>query len=493
MRVLLVALCSLLAAGCATTGAPFREHLASDAPQVRECADWYRQLDERIDAAGARDAQDARVPGFPYLRVNRLLSSMRHAAASNEQLLHALADRMLALDLEARRYEIMNLPAGQMPSLRDALQRTQQCGRLLRGLDLASPGSRAALLRRASKPDDYRLSSRILGAYWLTRIPFAQGVQREEARARAAFGRELRTPEGAILVRHAPEPGASLPRARAALLLERAAGNPLGIPEPSASDLQALLAAYAPSFEIEVKGDYDRFGALRWLRDATVPAVDGAQLAVYGHAAWTRYEGQVLLQLVYTLWFPERPPQSGGDLLAGKLDGITWRVTIAPDGEPLIYDAIHPCGCYHLFFPTVRAQARPVPGGADSLEEWMFAPQHLPRVAEGERPLVRIATGTHAIERVSLTSGSDSLVRYELRPYDELRSLFRFSGPRASVFGAHGLVAGTERDERYFFWPMGIASAGATRQWGRQATAFVGRRHFDDADLFEKRFRFDLR
>ena len=38
----------------------------------------------------------------------------------------------------------------------------------------------------------------------------------------------------------------------------------------------------------------------------------------------------------------------------------------------------------------------------------------------------------------------------------------------------------------------GIVSAGAMRQWGRHATAFVGRRHFDDADLFERRFRFDL-
>jgi hypothetical protein len=26
------------------------------------------------------------------------------------------------------------------------------------------------------------------------------------------------------------------------------------------------------------------------------------------------------------------------------------------------------------------------------------------------------------------------------------------------------------------------------RQWGRHATAFVGHRHFDDADLFEKYF-----
>jgi len=40
---------------------------------------------------------------------------------------------------------------------------------------------------------------------------------------------------------------------------------------------------------------------------------------------------------------------------------------------------------------------------------------------------------------------------------------------------------------------MGIPSAGAMRQWGRHATAFVGRRHFDGADLLEKRFVLQLR
>jgi hypothetical protein len=28
------------------------------------------------------------------------------------------------------------------------------------------------------------------------------------------------------------------------------------------------------------------------------------------------------------------------------------------------------------------------------------------------------------------------------------------------------------------------------RQWGRHATAFVGKRHFDDAHLFERYFEF---
>ena len=85
-----------------------------------------------------------------------------------------------------------------------------------------------------------------------------------------------------------------------------------------------------------------------------------------------------------------------------------------------------------------------------------------------------------------------SVTRYALRPYDELRSLPRPEGGRASAFRPDGLIAGTERAERWLFWPMGIDSAGAMRQWGRHATAFVGRRHFDDADLLEKRFVLQL-
>ncbi|MBL8510596.1 MAG: hypothetical protein JNM52_03025 [Betaproteobacteria bacterium] len=58
-----------------------------------------------------------------------------------------------------------------------------------------------------------------------------------------------------------------------------------------------------------------------------------------------------------------------------------------------------------------------------------------------------------------------------------------------SLYGPDGLVADTARGERFLFWPMGIASPGAMRQWGHHATAFVGRRHFDDADLIERRFQ----
>jgi hypothetical protein len=69
-----------------------------------------------------------------------------------------------------------------------------------------------------------------------------------------------------------------------------------------------------------------------------------------------------------------------------------------------------------------------------------------------------------------------------------LRALPLPEGGTRSLYGADGLVAGTQRSERFLFWPMGIASAGAMRQWGHHATAFVGRRHFDDADLIARRF-----
>jgi hypothetical protein len=495
-RLWLLAPLALLIAACATTQAPFEAHLRSDAPQERDCAQWYRTLDDRVESAGVRDAQEATIAGFPYLRVNRLLSSLRPLARDEAAAFDALAERMMSLDFEARRSEIRNLPAGALPGLADArdsyglretLQRTQDCGALLRKVDFAGPGTRQALLDRAQVPDDYDSALRFFGVYALSRIPFASGVREYEEETRAAFRREL-SQEG--VVRYAPPPAElAMPRARVALVLERGAQNPLGIPEPTESELNELFLAYAPSFEVEVKADYDRFGALRFLRDSAVPVVDGAQLALYVQPAWTRYRGKVLLQLVYTLWFPERPADAGSSLLAGKLDGLVWRVTLGPDGEPLLYDSIHPCGCYHLFFPTPRAASLPAP---DEREEWAFSPQSLPRIADGERPLVRLASGTHYIERVSVVHGIDSLTRYELRPYADLRSIFRLTGDRASAFGPDGIIAGTERSERMLFWPMGIASAGAMRQWGRHATAFVGRRHFDDADLIEKRFRLEL-
>jgi hypothetical protein len=476
----------LFTAGCATLD---HDQLAGhlESPSLRECAQWFVALDGRIDAAGVRDAQYARVPGFPYLRVDRLLASLRERAAQRPEALATFAQRMLALDYEARRHEIENLPKGALYGTRsDALHRTQDCGMQLSAADLQSDKARAALLAAAQVPDDYSTSMRAFGLYSLTRIPFSSGVRRFEDEQRAQFA--AAPAEASNRVRYAPPPGRPLSRQVVKGLLSRGQADPLGQPRFSEYELEALAATYAPSFDVAVVGDYDRFGALRWRR-AQSPVVDATDPVVYAQLAYTRYGEKVLLQLVYTLWFSERPASSGFDLLAGSMDGVVWRVTLAPDGEPVMHDTIHPCGCYHWFFPSPRAKPRPAP---DEREEWAFAPQTLPSLQEGERPVVSIASATHFVERVGVVSGPDSLVRYTLRRYDELRSLARMDGSRRSIFDAEGFIPGSERAERFLYWPMGIASAGAMRQWGRHATAFVGRRHFDDADLLERRFELDL-
>ena len=168
---------------------------------------------------------------------------------------------------------------------------------------------------------------------------------------------------------------------------------------------------------------------------------------------------------------------------------LVWRVTLAPDGVPLLYDSIHACGCYQLFFPTERLALRTLP---PSIDEGALAPQAPVALLPGARIELRIESGTplpaarrhRARERGSPANLGSTV----WRPKTSLRTLPRAEGGTRSLYAPDGLVPGTERGERFVFWPMGIASAGAMRQWGRHATAFVGRRHFDEATLIERYF-----
>jgi hypothetical protein len=248
------------------------------------------------------------------------------------------------------------------------------------------------------------------------------------------------------------------------------------------------LERYAPVLEIDVVADYDKPGTV--LLDVDGQAhVNTERAAVYSRIAHTLFEGRPHLQLVYTLWFSERPPDSVFDVLAGRLDGFVWRVTLDDDGAPLLYDSTHSCGCFHQFFPTPRLRSRPQP---TSLDEAALTPQSLPTLRPGERVSLRLSSGKHYLQRVELYEPSNvDATSYRLKDEHLLR---RLPFPTAtgvatrSLYNEDGLVAGSERGERFFFWPMGITSAGQMRQWGRHATAFVGRRHFDDAHLLDRYF-----
>lgn len=505
----LVALALMLAlTACALAPAQIEVAAPSEPEDVTRCRAWYAALDAQTQRHGVRDAGSAPVAGYPHLRVDRFTASLRDhlsgtpATGGAEPVRAALMARLLELDLQARQFEIANLPhqgrreLGATADPAQLLQHTRTCADLLVASDLARPARTDRMLQTLSVPDDYATAYRVLGLYGLTRNPFLAGVRRWEAQTLARFAdtgtdaAESTRTRLRLAPAHRPQPH-RVSRESLRQMLRPPAADPLAIPAPSPEQLNTLFAHFAPEFDIGIETEDDRPGLLYWpaassrLAPGDPPRVDGRQPVVYRHAAYTRFGEQTLLQLVYTLWFDARPVGTGPiDLLAGRLDGLVWRVTLSADGEPLVYDSIHPCGCYHMFFPgpLVRALAPPDPQG-----EWAFSPRRVPSLAPSQHLVLRIAPATHYLEGLEVATADQGLP-YAWRDYDGLRALADGTGQSRSVFNAEGFIDGTDRAESWLFWPMGIQRAGAMRQWGRHATAFVGRRHFDEARLMERRF-----
>jgi hypothetical protein len=468
----------LVLAGCASLEPPV-PRAANEADAA--CLRWFDALDESVDRAGVRDAEDERIAGFPSLRVNRLSAALAARARTSEAAFATWLEHLRQLDLAGREVEMRNLPAGSAGS---EPERLQPCSLQLSAAVRSDAGARQTLIARARVPDRYSSASRAAGLYALTRLPFFAGVQAWQREHEADMREAAAQPRPAR--RLAPAGALATPtRATAPPPFER---DPLGLPRIDAEAAERLLAAHAPLFDIEAQAAYDAIGAPAWQAGGSI-GVDTTRPVVYQRLTHTLVGGQALTQLVYTLWFPERPRKGAFDLLGGPLDGVVVRLTLAPDGRPLLLDTIHACGCYHLFFPARGVTLRP---DAPTNEEWAFVPASLPEWAPGSRFVVRIASATHYVLGVTnTTQTSTAAATYIRRPESDLRALPRPEGGTRSLYGPDGLVAGSERGERFFFWPMGIASAGAMRQWGHHATAFVGRRHFDDADLIEARFTID--
>ncbi len=466
-------LVALLLVGCATAGKPMAPP-ADDTLAV--CRALYREVDAAIERAGVRDLGASLVPGFPYLRTTRLFASFRDEL-TGPQHWSAWIGHLAALDAEARALEMRNLSkpiAGHdSGTLRGELNR---CRERLLADDSGQAERRAALRDAARVPDDYVTWWRVAGLYPLTAPIVSARISAWHAETRETFAKPLSAqPVVGRLMRWATAPGAPMGTAEVSEILHRSL-DPLGIPLPVPADLARLFDTFAPVWETDVADDDDRIGAPRWDNG---PGADVTRPTLYRKVSHTRFGDQVLLQLNYIVWFPARP---GNDIYAGHLDGINWRVTLGTDGEPRLYDAIHNCGCYHEFFPSRHLRLR------GDLPAAYFEPPLLPQTAPEQQPLVlRIAHHTHFIQRVYHDASPLAVQPMAWEEYDALRSL-PVDGTHRSLFGEYGLIAGTERAERFILWPMGIRSPGAMRQWGRHATAFVGRRHFDDPFLFESLF-----
>jgi hypothetical protein len=480
-KAIFFALLSLTIAGCGTLS-------ATRVPWEAERPDGCRALFERLDAVvlerGVHDAADVPIPGFPYLRANRFVASLA-GGLSEPAAKTDWVQWMRELDLAARGKEIANLPDDAVRTLaasrNELAGRVKACSAALYDADGVRPDFYEELGARVAVPDEYSSALRLTGLYPLVTIPEYKITERVRERFRAWYEMpyEKLPVEGTLRV-YSPPKGIGRD-AREVIAASRR--NPLAIPRPSAGEARELALRYAPVIIQDEAAPYDRVGRIVWKADELT--VDGGRPAVYYYLSHARVKGEPVLQINYTFWYPARAGSRAPAIEHGRLDGLTLRLSFDTQGRLFMIDLMSNCGCYHVFIPARDRVARTI---RRYYENDPFAPQGLPEIAAGQSLAVRILSGWHQVQRLLPLTPPPDGIPYELLPYETLESLARGDGGSSSVFDAEGIAKGSERVERFIFFPTGIPSIGSMRQRGHHAITLSGRTHFDEPGLLEHYF-----
>jgi hypothetical protein len=357
------------------------------------------------------------------------------------------------------------------------------CSAALYDADRVRPDFYEELGARVAVPDEYSSALRLAGLYPLVTIPEYKITERVRERFRAWYEMpyEKLPVEGTLRVYNPPK---GIGRdAREVIAASRR--NPLGIPRLSAGEARELALRYAPVIIQDEAAPYDRVGRIVWKADELT--VDGGRPAVYYYLSHARVKGEPVLQINYSFWYPARAGSRAPAIEHGRLDGLTLRLSFDTQGRLFMIDLMNNCGCYHVFIPARDRVARTI---RRYYENDPFAPQGLPEIAAGQSPAVRILSGWHQVQRLLPLAPPPDGIPYELLPYEMLESLARGDGGSSSVFDAEGIAKGSERVERFIFFPTGIPSIGSMRQRGHHAITLSGRTHFDEPGLFEHYFVF---
>ncbi len=488
--------CSLLVLLSACAGTARQPLSGPTAGPAGICARLFESVEDRVKAAGVARSFPHRIAGFPYLRTTRTLASF-HNDLADDTAVNVWLEHLAAADAAARRSELAQLDGtGKREILLLAAETARRSGLTTgaeteatldecRAVLVAQDRSDVARIERLKElivPDDeYSLVQRIGGLYPLTSLGVRAGVAQWHEEVRKTYaGSAQETPVGGERRRYGPamlaDTGEHVPVPRDAL----------GIPRPEAAQLDALFRRHAPVWEIDTTSAADIPGKPLWRDGDDGPGVDTGVPVVYRYTSITRFRGSPRLQLNYLAWFDERPASGPLDMLAGRLDGVIWRVTVDDAGVPLVYDSVHACGCYHLLFPVGDVALR---SAALQLPEPPLVPLTLEEPAVGTRVHLHLSAGAHYLEGVTHAEPDVGMTQYRFADREALYQTPVAGGGSRSLFREDGLIDGTQRAERWFLWPTGVRSPGAMRERGRRATAFIGRRHFDDAFLLDKVFR----
>ncbi len=272
-----------------------------------------------------------------------------------------------------------------------------------------------------------------------------------------------------------------------------------------------LLTAFAPVIVQERPGTVSYERSVDSLGRVVAPdentiEIDPSNPTVYAYTRHIRITDRPHTQLTYTYWYPRHPELKSNDPEAGHTEGLTLRVTLDQRDEPIAFETLYNCGCYHRLYPSsdleaaaMRSFGKPAKGKRFAIERrvpWKFdtiVPKVVQMKGRGDRPVVRNRAGWHGIINVAMDEQGHEheavdQIGYTLRPYDELEQLTTPDGRIVSMFYDNGLVKGAQRLEGVFFTPAGLLSSGQPRQRGTQMIHW-DHYDFDDPDLLKHLLR----
>ena len=475
-------LLALLVLAMATGCAPKQPAIQLVAPVPVEAKNFFDTLQRQVEKSDSSSAVYMQVPGYPYLRVNRFWVEAGHFAETPAQQ-RLWFSEVRAMGLEGAETEIERLPQQSLSEFssgpngisREELK--QKASIYAKQFAMQWDDAAINLLRQNMIiPDEYESWRAWVGLYPVLYFPVQVGVDGWQQEIRD-MGKTLpalfEMQDGMVFT-----PPSIQAEPDVQLWLRRISNNAMNIPLPDdSSQTDGVVAYFAPVWATVGRESYDKLGTPDAGEFREEPVV-------YTYFSHTYVGGRALLQINYVVWFSQRMPESWIDMTAGMLDGLTFRVTLDDDGKPLFFDTMNNCGCYHMFFPVEgKVERAKVVDGVESA----FVPHWLSGEKAGQRIVVWYESAGHRtikLDTIVRRNQQDGLGRlqYSMRPYKTLET--------GKLFDQYGLVPGSERAERIPFFGFGIPSVGIMRQRGHHATAFIGRRHFDDARLLERFFEF---
>ncbi|PTU32761.1 hypothetical protein [Stenotrophobium rhamnosiphilum] len=418
------------------------------AAQLTACRVAFADIDARIDKAGVRDAGYHQVEGFPYLRSDRLMASFTKEISDPETystwILQLRDNESFSRDIELRNLGLTNQArAGLLSDLR-------LCSVWLSLNELENDTTRERMIKAVPVP--------------ASPIAATASTSKRDAQIKADFAKSLTqlSSPGPLALWQPETPSAD---EEAPPTFDRLSHDELGRSGMTTQWWTSLAEAHAPRWLIETAGPQDRPGAPVWIEtkdNGTQLSINLDQPTVYYQASYMRFGGRSLIQFVYFIFFPSSTPN------AAPLDGMAWRVTLDPDGKPLVYDSVRMDGSDHLWFPAQTLPTHALPQDQNALA---LALQTVP----SEPWAVRLKSEDHLARRLVPVAADSTAKKYTLKPYEDLLTLSLPKGGTRSIYGPTGLLASAK-------------SPSAPWQFGALPATPNGTHYFDDPYLIETVF-----